>query len=88
MGSTATETSPGTSGVIITDPNVEIKDSEVSKGSGPYSSAPENNIYPSLKFVKALYEKNDGNSHRGVAWQDPVSLKTIITLFERRIVPR
>ena len=83
MGSTATETSPGTSGVIITDPNVEIKDSEVSKGSGPYSSAPENNIYPSLELVKSLYEKNDEISHRGVTWQDPVSLKTIITLFEK-----
>lgn len=57
VGSTATETSPGTSGVIITDPNVEIKDSEVSKGSGPYSSAPENNIYPGLELVKSLYEK-------------------------------
>ena len=31
----------------------------------------------------SLYEKNDEISHRGVTWQDPVSLKTIITLFEK-----
>ena len=56
-------------------------------GSAPSSESPsaygENNIYPSLEFVKSLYEKNDEISHRGVTWQDPVSLKTIITLFEK-----
>lgn len=69
VGSTATETSPGTSRTPISDPNIEKGDSEVSKGSGPYSSAPENNIYPSLELVKSLYEEKDGNSHRRVIWQ-------------------
>lgn len=41
------------------------------------------NIAPTLSEIKSLYEEKDGNSHRGVTWQDPVSLKTIITLFEK-----
>lgn len=41
------------------------------------------NIAPTLSEIKSLYEKNDEISHRGVTWQDPVSLKTIITLFEK-----
>ena len=41
------------------------------------------NIAPTLSEIKSLYEEKDGNSHRGVTWQDPVSLKMIITLFEK-----
>ena len=56
-------------------------------GSAPSCGSPSaygnDNIYPSLGLVKSLYEKNDEISHRGVTWQDPKSLKTIITLFEK-----
>ncbi|MBO5802535.1 MAG: hypothetical protein J6R64_02210, partial [Lentisphaeria bacterium] len=55
-----------------------------SEGNDPYRQASDmGNIAPTLSEIKSLYEKNDEISHRGVTWQDPVSLKTIITLFEK-----
>ena len=55
-----------------------------SEGNDPYRQASDmGNIAPTLSEIKSLYEEKDGNSHRGVTWQDPVSLKTIITLFEK-----
>ena len=55
-----------------------------SEGNDPYRQASDmGNVAPTLSEIKSLYEEIDGNSHRGVTWQDPVSLKTIITLFEK-----
>ena len=55
-----------------------------SEGNDPCRQASDmGNIAPTLSEIKSLYEKNDEISHRGVTWQDPVSLKTIITLFEK-----